>query len=382
VLRACGDTRVRRVSIASPGPAEPPLAPAPLDTIDPATADPAQQERLARWLEALGETFLQPAEARRRLAAARFGPAPSVAALAGLARLAAAGARAVPYGSPAYPSRLSGLGDAPACLFVRGDVAALSARAVAIVGSRAPTPYGVGVAHALAADLARAGLVVVSGLARGIDAAAHRGALEAGGRTVAIQACGPEQVYPRQHRGLAQEIVRSGAIATEFPPGAPPARLHFPLRNRVISGLAEALVVVEARERSGTLSTVAHALDQGRDVFAVPGPITRETSRGPNRLLRDGAFVLLGAEDVLERLGVRIAARGAEPAVAPGRTAGLGAAAARALGLLASGPLGRDALGRRLALPEGELALALVELELAGLVVEDRDGRLAARAAP
>jgi len=349
-------------------------APLP-DRIDPCSAGAAERARLARWLDAIAPSFLAPAKARRRLAQAdAAGGAGSPGALAALERLAALRVCAVPFGSALYPARLAALPDAPACLFVRGDVCALAARAVAIVGSRAPTPYGVEVAGRLASELARAGLLVISGLARGIDAAAHRGALEVGGRTLAVQGCGPDLVYPAAHRGLATSIAGAGAVVTELPPGAEPLPLHFPLRNRVISGLAEAVVVVEARERSGTLSTVAHALEQGRDVFAVPGPITRESSVGPNRLLRDGAFVLLEARDVLERLGVAPAP--AAPAAAPGA---ISEPARRALALLASGPLGRDALAERLAMAEPELALALLELELAGRVVEDRDGRLVAR---
>ena len=191
--------------------------------------------------------------------------------------LAELGAVALPWGSPGYPPRLAQLADAPPVLSVRGDPSALGQVAVAIVGSRAASVYGLAVARQVAGELAAAGVVVVSGLAFGIDAAAHEAALAAGGRTVAVQACGLDRVYPAAHRDLAERIARSGAVVTEFALGVPPLRAFFPLRNRLISALARAVVVVEARARSGSLVTARHAADQGVDVFAVPG--TAITSR-------------------------------------------------------------------------------------------------------
>jgi len=287
-----------------------------------------------------------------------------------LRALARSGARLLPYCSPAYPWRLSQLRDPAPLLSFVGDESALSAPAVAIVGSRAATVYGRTVAQGLAADLARAGLVIVSGLAHGIDAAAHHGALEAGGRTVAVQACGPDRIYPARHRALAARIVRQGALATELPPGTPPRRAHFPLRNRLISGLSRALVVVEARERSGSLITVRHALDQGIDVFAVPGPITAPTSAGPNRLLREGAHPVLDAEDVLGVLGVAgpRATLPDQPPLAPRLR--------QIVRELERAPAAQDELARALGCAAGELALDLLELELCGRVQRDRDGRL------
>ena len=207
--------------------------------------------------------------------------------------------RATPSGCAAsrIPRRSSGC---------RAPLAALAAPCVAIVGPRAPTAYGRVVARALARALASAGLVVVSGLARGVDAEAHEGALDAGGRTIAFQACGPERVYPAEHRRLAARIAASGAVVSELPPGTPPRAPHFPLRNRLISGLSLAVVVVEAREQSGTLVTARHAAEQGVDVLAVPGPIDAPTSRGTNRLLRDGAKPLLDVRDVLDAIGIRV----------------------------------------------------------------------------
>ena len=204
-------------------------------------------------------------------------------------RLRESGHDLLPWTSQAYPSRLAAIIDPSPVLLVAGDHDLLSAPAVAIVGARAATVYGLDVARTLGFRLAEAGITVVSGLARGIDAAAHRGALEAGGPTIAVQACGPDRVYPAEHRKLAEEVRQCGALVTEFPVGTPPRRPYFPLRNRLISGLSIAVIVVEAREKSGSLITARHALDQGREVMALPGAVTSATSWGPNRLIRDGA---------------------------------------------------------------------------------------------
>ena len=220
--------------------------------------------------------------------------------------------------------------------------------------------------------------MVISGLARGIDAAAHEGALGAGGRTAAVQACGPDLVYPAAHRRLAGRISAQGACVTEFPPGTPPRREHFPLRNRLISGMAVALLVIEARERSGTLLTAGHAAAQGLDVFALPGPVGSAACAGSNRLLRDGVHVALDPEDVLGFLrlgGLRLeplARAATSPPTAP-RTSPLGAAI---LAELERAPALRDELARRLERAPQELALGILELELAGRIREERDGRL------
>jgi DNA processing protein len=289
-----------------------------------------------------------------------------------LAALRRAGARLVPLCSPAYPWRLAQLPDPAPVLSVIGDLEALTDPSVAMVGARAASAYGLRVAHQLACELARAGLVIVSGLAHGIDAAAHAGALAAGGRTVAVQACGPDQVYPRAHRQLAGRIAASGALVSEFPPGTPPLRAHFPLRNRLISGLCQALIVVEARERSGSLISARLALSQGADVFVVPGPIDAATSLGSNRLLRDGAWPVLEAADVLEVLGSSLpvpAARSAPPGSHDPPQAGPIVAA------LERAPASRDELARVLGRIPESLALALLDLEIEGRVVRDRDGR-------
>jgi DNA processing protein len=286
--------------------------------------------------------------------------------------LARLGVRIVPLPSPAYPARLRRLTDAPPVLAVRGDPGLLTATCVAMVGSRAATPYGLWAAREIAGGLSRAGVVVVSGLARGIDAAAHRSALGAGGSTLAVQGCGPDRIHPPSHAALSREIVQQGAVVSEFPPGTPPLPHHFPLRNRVISAISQVVVVVEARERSGSLLTARHAADQGVDVMVVPGPIDAAAHAGANRLLRDGAGAVTGVEDVLMALGLVFDSASA-PQVRPGETAGGGILAA-----LADQPQTRDELDRSLAQPPAAIALALLELEMEGLVAQGRDGRLRA----
>jgi DNA processing protein len=285
------------------------------------------------------------------------------------ARLVELGAALVPWGSHGYPPQLLDLCDAPPVLAVRGDPAVLCETAVAIVGSRAASAYGLEVARRVAGELAEAGVVVVSGLAFGIDAAAHEAALAAGGRTVAVQACGLDRVYPAAHRGLAARIALSGAVATEFALGVAPQRAFFPLRNRLISGLARALIVVEARERSGSLVTARHAADQGVDVFAVPGPIHVANHVGCNRLLRDGAWPLLDTSDVLSVL-----AWPAVPRTARARLA-ISERAREILDALRDAPASGDELARRLAAAPSSIAPPLLELELTRAIARDRDGR-------
>jgi DNA processing protein len=188
-------------------------------------------------------------------------------------------------------------------IFVRGELRPNDALAVGIVGTRHATPYGLRQAERLASALSRAGLTIISGLARGIDAAAHRGALAAGGRTIAVLASGVLTIYPPEHAKLADEVAVGGALVSESPPGVEPLAGMFPQRNRLISGLSLGVIVVEAAERSGALITARHAMEQGREVFAVPGNVDSRTSRGCHRLLRDGAKLVESADDVLEELG-------------------------------------------------------------------------------
>lgn len=350
-----------------------------LRLLDPADPAPVARDEAGAWLALQRALAWRPREAAALLA--RGAPA-LLARFRGasldreLALLAAVGVRGVPLGWPAYPERLARLADPAPLLWVRGDPETLRAPGVAIVGPRAPSAYGRVVARALARALASAGLVVVSGLARGVDREAHEGALEAGGRTLAFQACGPDRVYPAAHRALADRIAAAGAVVSELPPGAPARPAHFPLRNRLISGASLAVVAVEAREWSGTLVTARHAAEQGIDVLAVPGPIDAPTSRGTNRLLRDGAKILLDVRDVFDAIGGVVERAPSAPAAAA--AARPSALAAAALAALADAPLDRDGLCRRLARPPSEVAAALLELELAERICEDRDGRLRA----
>lgn len=205
---------------------------------------------------------------------------------------------------PGYPSHLQNIFDPPAALFVRGDLSRMNELAVAVVGARKPSSYGQIVAEKLAKDLAAVGIAVISGMARGIDTSAHKGALAAGGKTAAVLGCGLDVVYPRENKKLMERIAESGAVISEFPPGSQPEAWHFPVRNRVISGLSLGTVVVEASEKSGALITANFALEQGRDVMAVPGNVTSPLSRGPHRLLKQGARLVEGAGDIIDELGL------------------------------------------------------------------------------
>jgi DNA processing protein len=264
---------------------------------------------------------------------------------------------------PAFPHGLAAIFDPPPGLFLRGaaPLDLLDAPAVAVVGARSCSPYGRHVARMLARELAAAGLVVVSGMARGIDGEAHRGALEAGGRTVAVLGCGVDRDYPAAHRELARQICERGLVVSEYAPGVDPAPWRFPARNRVIAGLAAVTIVVEARERSGALITADLALEEGREVFAVPGEITSALSAGTNRLLAIGAAALTRVEDVLRTFGIE-PVEGAQPDVSE--------RAARVLARLRDTPAGADELAHSTDLDAGALAAALSELEVAGLVTE------------
>jgi DNA processing protein len=282
-------------------------------------------------------------------------------------RLEAAGLRWVARSDPAFPARLRAIHDPPPGLFVRGTapLALLERPAVAVVGARACSGYGTTVASLLARELAAAGVVVVSGLARGVDAAAHRGALETGA-TVAVLGCGVDRDYPRAHAQLAGRVAAEGLVLSEYGPGVEPAPWRFPARNRIVAGLADATVVVEARERSGALITADLALEEGREVFAVPGEITSHLSFGTNALLRLGATPVTGAGDVLEALGIEPVEperRSAASVPVEPRLASVHAAVVDA-------PASVDVLVRRTGLAAPDVAAALTELELLGLVAQ------------
>jgi DNA processing protein len=278
-----------------------------------------------------------------------------------LERLTRAGFRWLGRSDPAFPPLLRSIHDPPPGLFLRGGGAAdlLSRPAVAIVGARSCSSYGAQVARMLGRELAGAGLVVVSGLARGIDGEAHHGALEPGGTTVGVLGCGIDRNYPAAHAGLAARIAERGLVVSEYAPGVDPAPWRFPARNRIIAGLSAAVVVVEARERSGALITADLALEEGREVFAVPGEITSRRSEGTNTLLRLGATPLTSAGDVLESFGLT---------PAPAGDVELSQAAWRVLERLRDSAASADELVRAVGLEAGEVSAALVELELAGLV--------------
>jgi DNA processing protein len=272
------------------------------------------------------------------------------------------GIRFVGRSDPSFPARLATIHDPPVGLFVRGaaPLELLSRPVIAVVGARACSPYGTAVALTLGRELAAAGVAVVSGLARGVDAAAHRGALDAGA-TVAVLGCGVDRDYPRAHASLAAAIAARGLILSEYAPGVEPAPWRFPARNRIVAGLADATVVVEARERSGALITADLALDEGRDVLAVPGEITSRLSRGTNHLLRLGATPVTGVGDVLAAVGL---------SPVPAADAVLDQRLAEVRAAVADGPAAADELARRTGLSPAALAAALTELELLGLVGE------------
>jgi len=263
---------------------------------------------------------------------------------------------------PLYPKLLAAIHDPPPRLWIRGDVGPelLSRPAVGVVGARACSSYGRAVARSLGRDLAAAGVVVVSGMARGVDGEAHRGALDAGAATVAVLGCGIDRNYPAAHAELARRISEAGLIVSEYEPGVEPAPWRFPARNRIISGLCRAVVVVEARERSGALITVDFALEQGRDVLAVPGEITSALSAGSNALLRLGAAPVLSVDDVLEAIGV-VVTRPDQRRLPEGD-------GGRVLAALREAPATVDEIARAVALPAAEVAALLTGLELEGLV--------------
>src|SRR5215813_12613044 len=225
-----------------------------------------------------------------------------------LERASRHGVECVPWTDARYPFVLRSIADPPPVLWIRGSMSAFEIVSVAIVGSRSGSPYALAVAERLAADLSARGIAVTSGLARGVDSAAHRGALSVGGRTVAVLGCGPDVAYPREHETLMADIVATGAVVSELVPGTPPKAHFFPRRNRIISGLSRAIVVIEAGEKSGSLITARCALEQGRDVLAVPGNILNGRNRGAHGLLRDGAKIVESADDILEELHLGAAA--------------------------------------------------------------------------
>ncbi len=301
-------------------------------------------------------------------------------------KMAEAGATLITLFDPCYPARLKEIYDPPVVLYARGRLELLDTPVVAIVGTRRPTPYGLAVASRLAGDLVREGLTIASGMARGIDTAAHRGALAASGNTLAVFGCGIDIVYPSDNRKLAAEIAETGLLLSEFPMATPAHPQNFPIRNRVISGLSAGVVVVEAAQYSGSAITARLAIDQGREVFAVPGSITSQKSWGPNLLIKQGAKLVQDFADVIEELPPDdrrwLAARTGRSSVS-GNGAVAGGPEQLLLSLGANAPIARAVLGtlkveeathidRILEVVEScsssEVIAALFELEMLGLV--------------
>ena len=279
----------------------------------------------------------------------------------------------IAWDDPDYPPALLQTQDAPPVLFYIGLRAVLAQPAVAIVGSRHATPQGLENARNFATALSRAGLAIVSGLALGIDGAAHEGALEGSGSTIACIGTGPDRVYPAAHRDLAHRIAKAGGIVSEFIPGTPPLRYNFPRRNRLISGLSKGVLVVEATLQSGSLITARLAGDQGREVLAIPGSIHSPFSRGCHRLIRDGAKLVETAQDVLVELD--IAGIAPTASTVDGAGAPLSTPHASIVAALGGDPCGVDTLVERTRLDVDALGAALVELELEGLVASLPGGR-------
>ena len=302
-----------------------------------------------------------PAEDRARIAAEAFD-----SAKAALDASSSCGLQVVALSHELYPPLLGCISDAPPVIWIKGNVAALERPAVAIVGSRAATPYAIQVARRLAGELAEQGVSVVSGLARGVDSAAHEGCLDAGGETLAVLGSGLERVYPAEHAGLSRKISSKGLLISELPPRNPPLPGNFPLRNRIISGISFGTVVVEASENSGSLITAACALRQGRDVMAVPGSVLGGRNRGSHGLLKDGAKVVETADDILEELGWGSRPRSgrekppADPLLAK---------------MQAGECYGFDQLLELSGMPAAKLLTRLMELELMGQVASEPGGR-------
>ncbi len=263
-----------------------------------------------------------------------------------------------------YPSRLKEIDQPPPVLFVRGEYLPDDLFAVALVGTRRVTPYGRQITEEIASFLAANGITVISGLARGVDAVAHQTALQAGGRTIAVLGCGVDKIYPPEHRALAEQIMERGAIVSDYAVGTPPDASNFPPRNRIISGLSLAVVVIEAGETSGALITAEFAAEQGREIFAVPGSILAPQSKGTNKLIQNGAYPLLSVTDLMQALDLtRVGEHKSARRVLP-----TDETEARVLNLLGSEPLHVDEIRNQAGLPIEKVSATLALMELKGMV--------------
>jgi DNA processing protein len=279
------------------------------------------------------------------------------------------GARIVSRWDDDYPPNLKEIYDPPALLFVRGEIVPQDTRAVAVVGARNPTRYGLDMTGLISRDLVREGITLVSGLARGIDTACHEAALKEGGRTIGVLGCGLDVAYPRENKDLVEEMVKAGAVISEFRPGVAPLATNFYRRNRIVSGLAKGILVVEAALNSGSLITAAHALDQNRDVFAVPGNVMNKRSSGPHHLLKQGAGLVESADDIVQALFTPLAVK-PQPSMFEESSGqeDLSDTARVVLEALDPDPVPIDLLCETLRIEAGILSGALVELELHGFV--------------
>jgi DNA processing protein len=334
-------------------------------------------------LQATEEALSQVPQLGAKLAQSLIAARSTVDARAEWERAQRAGVRLVVKDTPEYPALLRQISDPPHLLYLRGSLTAADSRAVALVGSRRCTDYGRRMAHRLASGLARAGVTVVSGLARGVDSLSHRAALQAGGRTLAVMAGGLSRIYPPEHKGLAEEVIQAGALLTESSMQQDSLPGLFPARNRLISGLCQAVVIVEAPQKSGALITASHAAEQGRSVLAVPGPADAGSSTGCHDLIRKGAVLCQGVEDILEELegvgslmieqpdatpSLPVAQPGAEPA--PSRTppAGLNEMQLRVWSFLEGGSRHLDDMVQQLEISVAQLTGMLLMLEVKKVV--------------
>ncbi|MEO0068029.1 MAG: DNA-processing protein DprA [candidate division WOR-3 bacterium] len=282
------------------------------------------------------------------------------------------GVQVIGYLEENFPKNLRGVAHMPPVLFIRGEIREEDEQAVAVVGTRRPSHYGAQVAENLGKELAGAGITVISGLARGIDTYAHKGALNAGGRTIAVLGCGIDVYYPPENRQLCEAIVKQGAVISEYPLGMEPLAMNFPKRNRIISALAKAVVAVEAGEKSGVLNTCAWAKEQGREVFAVPGRIGDERSLGTNRLIRDGARILTEPGDILSWLGIKAKAL-------PLKEVALAEEEKPVLEVIKGEPVHIDEICEALGMPMQQLLNLLFQLEVKG-VIKQLPGKFFVRA--
>jgi DNA processing protein len=280
------------------------------------------------------------------------------------------GGKIITLKEDAYPRRLRDIYDPPALLYVRGELRKEDELAISIVGSRKTSPYGRWVTEKISQDLARHGVTIVSGMARGIDGLAHGGAISGGGRTIAVLGCGVDVIYPAENRNLFKKITDHGAVLSEFPMGSPPEGGHFPKRNRIISGLSIGVVVVQASAESGSLITAGYALEQGREVFAVPGNVGAEGSRGTHQLIKDGAKLVESSEDILEEILPQWQRERETAEKAGGPERDLSKEEKTLYELLGESPLHIDALIRGSQFDPGKVSSLLLDMELKGLICQ------------